>query len=247
MAKQNELDLGEARDPDTGLNNTDHLLLAGTVRDTRLYAWGEDSDQEHRVRRQSDRYFDAREPGSTPLKRGDAEDLRRIERGRWHVGAVREGWDWTCPKLPQTRETRSRCEAATGLIGMPESLPEEKGSPSPARCDVCWDALPSAAGKGKYCGKPCQRVADKLRKARKRRLARGLRKYPCYRGGGYVNQDVASPRSGIQYTREVSRTVDLEVRHGIMRGVRRSGEPSLAWSEIRAAILIGDWHADQAA
>lgn len=245
MAKLNELNLGEARDPDTGMNNADHLLVAGTVRDTRLYDWGKDSDSRHRVKRQPDRYFDAREPGSAPLKRGDTDDIHRIERGRWHVGSVQEGWDWT--SRPLTKDDRALCEDATRLTGTPESVPEAKGSPSPARCDICWEALPKAGGKAKYCGKVCKRVADSERKARDRRLAKGLRKYPRDTRGCYVNQDDPRPRSGIQYVREVSRTVDLEVRHGIMRGVRRSGRPSAAWSAIRAAILIGDWHADRAA
>lgn len=254
-----ELAPGEARDPE-GRNNIDHVVTAGTLRDRRRYEWGADSDLKPRVRRQPDWYFNAREPGSSPLKRGQSSEIRRMEHDRWHIGAAEEGRDWTCVRqtgskgqikdateyrtnIPQRWGTRMLCREATRLTRMPEAAPEQQWSMSPARCYVCWDQLPDVASKSRYCDKPCRRVADAGRKARKRRLAGGTRKYPRDARGDYVNQAVALPRTGIQYVRSVGRSIDLEVRHGIMHGIQRRArpEPSAVWTATLESILYQRW------
>lgn len=212
--------------------------------------YGEDSDLEHRARRQPDWYYDTDEP----LKRGNADQLRLMpkkdEPSQWHVGHVREGQDWTNKDTPLTRRVRELDREATRIIGIPAAVPEERWSMTPLRCSVCWAVLikryinddegrlPSLPDKNRFCGADCRRAAHAARQARKRRLAKGVRKYPRHGKGWYVNQYTPWPsRGGLSVIRPSDPRSDLEVRHGILRGVRSAGTPWQSWEDTRKSIL----------
>ena len=111
---------------------------------------------------------------------------------------------------------------------------------SPWRCAVCWDAI-DPKGKEKFCGYPCKRRADADRQARKRRPAQGVRKYPRDDKGGYINQRTPwKGRGGLNFILPTDRPEDLEVRHGIMRGVQCVGTPSESWSVSLKTILTSE-------
>jgi hypothetical protein len=185
----------EAVDP-TGKINTDYALTTGRVADNRdPNDYGEDSDLGHGVRRQPDWYYNS----TKPLKRGNAAEVKRMEHDTWHVSKkTREGWDWTCKDHPLTPVHRQRQWEATRITGIPAYVKAEEWSMVPLRCSVCWETLikqgindddgrlPSLPDKSKFCGAPCRRAADAARKARKRRLADGVRKYPREARGRYV-------------------------------------------------------------
>lgn len=261
----------------TGRINSDYALTEGRVVDSRDPAdYGEDSDIRHRARRRPDWYYGATEP----LKRGHAEDVPRLERDRWHVGHVREGRDWTCGETPLTPVNRRLQREATRITGIPAAVPETEWSMSPWRCAVCWDQLdkPPLPEKAKYCSPACKRAADAARKARKRRLADGVRKYPRddqsrtviheprpvlipsgpdglgsfnitettmvareVESTRYGNQFTPWPRSGLSVIRPSDPREDLEVRHGIMTGIRRRPTtPPSWWVDTVSAILTAD-------
>jgi hypothetical protein len=179
----------------TGKVNADYVLTEGRVADNRdPDDYGEDSDHRHGVRRQPDWYYDATEP----LKRGNAAEVKRMEHDRWHVSAkIYEGFDWTCKDHPLAPVHRQRQREATAITGIPAYVKVEEWSMVPLRCSICWAVLikrginddgrlPSLPDKSKFCGAPCRRAADAARKARKRRLADGVRKYPRDTQGRYV-------------------------------------------------------------
>ncbi|BBY06021.1 hypothetical protein [Mycobacterium noviomagense] len=188
---RHEFESREARHPETGIVNADHVLTAGRKIDKRERDWGEDDDltEQSRVRRQPDWYYGSKRP----LKRGDAEKVHRLpqphdEGETWHVGAIHEGRDWTSVRL--TWLNRERDEEATRITGIPAAVPEGRWSMVQLRCSICWEVLikrginddegglPALPDKARYCGATCRRRADADRKARKRRLADGVRKYP---------------------------------------------------------------------
>jgi hypothetical protein len=180
----------------TGRINADYALAEGRAADKRDPGdYGEDSDQGHSVRRQPDWYYNATEP----LKRGNAEEVKRLEADRWHISRkTREGWDWTNNDMPLTPVHRQRQREATRITGIPAYVKAEEWSMVPLRCSICWvvliklginddeGRLPSLPDKAKYCGKPCERKTDAARQAKRRRLAAGIRKYPRDDRGQYV-------------------------------------------------------------
>jgi hypothetical protein len=217
------------------------VVTEGRKIDQRGYAWPDDDDltSQHRSRRQPDRYYDT----DGPLKRGNADQLRLMpkqdEPSQWHVGHVREGNDWTNNGTPLTRLSREQVAEATRIIGIPAAVPEEHWSMAPWRCSVCWAQLdkPPLAEKARFCSKLCQRAADAARKARKRRQQDGVRKYPRDGKGWYINQRTPWPSSGLNFIVASEPAKDLEVRHGILRGVRSAGTPWQSWEDTRKSIL----------
>lgn len=221
-------DPNEANDQDSGIVNVDHVVTTGSKIDKRQYSWPEDDDltRQHRVRRQPDKWFYDADVG---IKRGESEQLRLIPReepGEWHFGPIFEGSDWTTRQL--TRENQSREREATKLTGIPPNVPVAQWSMTPVRCYVCWKPT-SDDSKAKYCGTTCRRAADATRKARKRRLADGVRKYPRDENGWYINQFTPWPKPGLNVSRSTDRLRDLEVRHGIMASVRRRPMTAPTW------------------
>ena len=289
MSAQHKLKFEQHEATHRGTVNTDYVLTEGRAADNRDpddYAEPcDDSEVRHRVRRQPDWYYDTEKP----LKRGNADQLRLLpkhdEPSQWHVGHVREGRDWTNNETPLTRLTRNLDGEATEIIGTPAAVPEERWSMIPLRCSVCWAVLikrditgcegwlPSLPDKVRYCSKPCERTADAARKARKRRLAKGVRKYPrdgrqsprirhsrrpdmpkvlttdldvirakdrqpYVEWGWYINQYEPWPRRGLNVIRPNDLRDDLEVRHGIMRGVRRMPQVAPAWWTITVKSIL---------
>lgn len=111
-------------------------------------------------------------------KRTPSGQFNTMTPGAWHVGRVEEGWDWTCKDFPLKPVHRSCAWEATRITGIPAYVTESEWSTANWRCFVCWAELPEPYGKREVCGAPCRRKADAARKARKRRLAEGTRKYP---------------------------------------------------------------------
>jgi hypothetical protein len=180
----------DARHRITGLVNADHVLTVGRTADKRERDWGEDSDLRPRVRRQPDWYFDAREPGSDPLKRsGHADDVTGLPRDGWYVGRVREGWDWTCDSLPIKPEHRARAKDATKRTGIPAGVPEVEWSAAPWVCAVCRVYLepdPDKDGKTKYCGAECKAAGKAAAERKRYRVKNGIRKWPKDDRGWYI-------------------------------------------------------------